>query len=106
MKKVIAALIILTLIAIGCTDDEVPTEQPSDAECEIDSDCATGGCSGQVCLPKDKAQDLITTCEYKPEYDCLKLTSCSCIEGRCQFEQNQQYEDCLDNTEPSDTVIV
>lgn len=65
------------------------------AECASDSGCGTGGCSGQVCGPKDAMAGLITTCEYRPEYDCLKLASCGCVEGSCQWRQSQLYRECI-----------
>jgi eight-cysteine-cluster-containing protein len=66
-------------------------------ECTNDSDCGTGGCSGQVCGLKDMVKDIITTCEYRPEYDCLNLTSCRCFDGRCQWEDNLAYIECMQN---------
>jgi len=69
----------------------------TDIECTQDSDCGTGGCSGQICGLKEKVKDIITTCEYKPEYDCLNLTSCKCIDGTCQWEENNAYTECMEN---------
>ncbi|WP_148883109.1 CGP-CTERM-anchored Cys-rich protein [Thermococcus aciditolerans] len=48
-------------------------------ECTSDADCATGGCSGEVCAPKKEAREIVTPCVYKPWYDCLSLTSCGCV---------------------------
>ncbi len=67
------------------------------AECSTDADCAKAGCSGQLCVPAGKASDIITTCEYKEEYGCLKLTSCGCNEGRCEWEQTDDYASCLED---------
>ena len=64
-------------------------------ECKSDSDCSVAGCSGQICTTKEKAFDLITTCEYLDKYQCLKLTSCSCIQGKCAFDENNEYLSCL-----------
>ncbi len=65
-------------------------------ECHVDSDCATGGCSGEVCGPKISVSNVVSTCMYRPEYSCLKYTSCRCIEGRCQWELTPEYKACLD----------
>lgn len=68
-------------------------------ECSKDSDCATGGCSGQVCTTAEKAPSIITTCEYLPEYDCLKKTSCGCVSGKCEWKKTQEYLDCMKGLE-------
>ncbi len=65
-------------------------------ECTKDSDCGTGGCSGQVCTTAEKAKGVITTCEFLPEYGCLGLTSCGCVNGKCQWKENSAYSDCMD----------
>lgn len=70
----------------------------AETECTRDSDCGTGGCSGQVCGLKDKVKDIITTCEYRPEYGCLNLTSCKCLEGKCQWGDNTLYRECLEKS--------
>ena len=71
------------------------TVQNNQVECSSDLDCALAGCSSQLCVQKEKASEIITTCEYKQEYECLKLTSCSCINNKCSWEENQVYEECL-----------
>ncbi|MAG45511.1 MAG: hypothetical protein CMH63_01935 [Nanoarchaeota archaeon] len=65
-------------------------------ECTKDSECAIGGCSSQVCTSIDKAKDLITTCEYREEYGCLKLTLCGCVDNKCQWNENEDYKTCLE----------
>ncbi len=76
---------------MGCAK----AKKASDVECLYDSDCATAGCSGEVCAVKEKAKDIITTCVYKEEYDCLKKTSCSCVDYRCKWDETTQYKDCM-----------
>jgi|SRR3989344_7133899 len=65
-------------------------------ECDSDLDCSIAGCSGQICTTKDKAIDTITTCEFRSSYECLKLTSCLCINGECKFDGNDNYFTCLE----------
>lgn len=65
-------------------------------ECAKDSDCGTGGCSGQVCTTAERAKEIITTCEMRAEYGCLRLTTCGCVEGKCQWRKNSAYIDCMD----------
>ncbi|MEM4366932.1 MAG: eight-cysteine-cluster domain-containing protein [Candidatus Anstonellales archaeon] len=63
------------------------------SRCYSDSDCAIGGCSGELCGLK--GEEMVSTCIYKPEYDCLKYSSCTCISGKCQWKRTGEYLDCL-----------
>jgi len=67
----------------------------SGGECTSDSECATGGCSGEVCAPKDEAGKIVTPCIYKAWYKCLSLTSCGCLNGTCTWKPNPAFEACL-----------
>ena len=92
MKK----LILMVIFLISCAPiEEKPAEKPNTAECATDADCATGGCSGQICGAEEKVKGLITTCEWREEYACLKLASCSCINNTCQWEEHNAYRNCL-----------
>ncbi len=54
--------------------------------CSQDSDCATGGCSGQVCQSTSE-QPVITNCMYSDCYDAKTYgVSCGCVSGKCQWE--------------------
>ena len=64
-------------------------------ECSSDSDCATGGCSGEICAPKWEAGKIASPCVYAKWYDCLKLTSCGCVNGTCSWKPNPAFEKCL-----------
>ena len=68
---------------------------PQEAECGSNSGCETGGCSGQLCGNKGGFEGLTTTCDFKGEYSCLKLTKCSCIENKCAFEETKDYIGCM-----------
>ncbi len=82
---------------IKCINSECIQVQKSPAECSGDLDCAAGGCSGQVCTTAEKAPSIITTCEYLPEYVCLKQTGCGCVSGKCEWKRTQEYLDCMKN---------
>ena len=69
-------------------------ENPSAFECTVNSDCVAAGCSSQLCVPISLS-DVVTTCEYLEEYDCLPLSHCGCYEGKCGWDQNQEYLNCL-----------
>lgn len=101
MKRIIALLIILLTTAFGCTAD-VAEDKGSDniggnqnmAECDSDSDCITGGCSNTICMPKDQ-EPIMTTCEYKEEYDCYNDIECRCIAGECGWDKDEEFEECI-----------
>lgn len=63
-------------------------------ECSSDVDCFTAGCSAQLCVPESQ-KGTITTCEMRPEYECLKYTSCGCNEGKCGWAQTSNYTSCI-----------
>ncbi len=62
-------------------------------ECLKDSDCEVGGCSGTIC--EKKGERTITTCEYRAEYACYKLTECGCDKGKCSWLEKQEFVRCL-----------
>ncbi|HIH42853.1 TPA: eight-cysteine-cluster domain-containing protein [Candidatus Woesearchaeota archaeon] len=68
-------------------------DQTDANECAKDSDCEVGGCSGQVCAKGGSR--VITTCEYRAEYSCYKLTECVCVESRCAWIEKQEFVRCL-----------
>ncbi|MBS3132551.1 eight-cysteine-cluster domain-containing protein [Candidatus Woesearchaeota archaeon] len=93
----VVLLVVLATITAGCRSengDDTP-DVNSEAECNSDGDCATAGCSGQLCVKAEDAAGIITTCEYKEEYRCLQLTSCGCNDGSCGWAQTDEYISCL-----------
>ncbi len=68
--------------------------KPAGLECTSDSDCVKAGCSGQVCTTKEKARGFVTTCELRPEYLCFGSTSCGCVNGKCSWRRNPEFESC------------
>lgn len=85
------------IVGAVCDKSKCNTKILKETECVKDEDCASAGCSGQLCVLKQEAAEITTTCEFAPEYECLELTSCGCVDGKCQFEQNQQYASCLND---------
>ena len=54
--------------------------------------CMKTGCSSQVCAD----EEVITTCEFKPEYECLQKATCERQKnGRCGFTQTPELLACL-----------
>jgi len=77
------------------SESQKVSDRQKSAECLTDTDCVPAGCSGQVCTTIAQASDLITTCEFRPEYACLQFTSCGCQQGLCQWAETEQYAACL-----------
>lgn len=98
MKRLI---VLLLVFIVGCTtvDENVggtqPYNPPIESDCNVDSDCAVGGCSGQICARAEVVNDIITTCEYNEVYSCYKLSSCGCVNNKCQWAENQEFNNCL-----------
>lgn len=54
--------------------------------------CYRTGCSGQVCAD----EDVVTTCEYLPEYACYKTAKCERqANGKCGFTDTPELRRCL-----------
>jgi len=59
--------------------------------------CYVGGCGNQICSSQ---KDVITTCEYRPEYECLKHSQCEKqLNGGCGWTETTEYKKCLENLE-------
>ena len=58
--------------------------------------CAVAGCSGQLCVSADEAGDVITTCEFKPEYACYREASCEPhADGVCGWTLTPELKQCV-----------
>lgn len=79
MKYLITFLLIFI---IGCSNQLETTQ-----ECLSDNDCVKSGCSSQLCVPKEKASNTITTCEWKDEYQCYQNGNCRCINSKCSWDE-------------------
>ncbi len=90
MKNLFIVLITLLFVSAGCL------QQSNDIICESDSDCVRAGCSGEICAQKEKAENIVTPCVFKEEYECLELTECSCNDNGCEWEENPEYLSCLE----------
>lgn len=65
-------------------------------QCGSNADCVPAGCSSQLCVSDSEAGDIVTTCEYREEYACLKFTACGCVENKCQWADTEGYTECLE----------
>lgn len=60
--------------------------------------CVRAGCSGELCVEASVANDLMSTCEFKPEYACYQEATCAVLEdGSCGFFQTPELLECLEN---------
>lgn len=58
--------------------------------------CMVGGCSGQLCGDGMLKSDLITTCEYRPEYACYQSATCERQrDGQCGWTTTPKLTQCL-----------
>jgi eight-cysteine-cluster-containing protein len=87
------ALLIL-LLACGSKSNS-----PSEPSNQSPAACIKTGCSGTVCAEPGK--EVMTTCEYKPEYGCYKDGVCERQgNGACGWTQTPALQACLANPPP------
>lgn len=72
-----------------------------------DTSCVVAGCSGELCVEAGKAGGIASTCQYSPEYACLKRTTCGRnAQGQCQWDRTTiEYNQCI-NTLPKTTITL
>lgn len=60
-----------------------------------DTQCRKTGCSGQICSGKE----ILTTCEFKPEYACYKNAECKRqSNNQCGFTPTKELQECLEKS--------
>lgn len=96
----------VTPTAVSSTVITTTTVSQPKAECSVDADCARGGCSGEICASKETAGRVISICLMRPEYECLKLTSCGCVGGRCMFKQTPEFTSCWSKASNRTAIVV
>lgn len=64
---------------------------------EKDKVCKIGGCSGQLCGESDFINNIVTTCEYLPEYSCYdEYGKCGIrANGKCGWTQTEELVSCI-----------
>lgn len=93
-------LVACTMEAKQCPDGSYVGRQGPKCEfapcptSSVKNDCAVGGCSGTLC--GEPGEDLISTCEYKEEYQCYKQAVCERqATGKCGWTQTDEFAACL-----------
>lgn len=94
------ALLILLLASCGsCGSKQPAPPPPANQTAKPANDCIKTGCSGTVCA--EPGHDVVTTCEYKPEYGCYREGVCERqADGSCGWTQTPSLQGCLANPPP------
>ena len=80
------------------------TSAPSSSDETSYNGCAVAGCSGQLCVEESEAANIVTDCEYRPEFGCYEDAHCGRqINGHCGWTETAQLKQCL-NSPPKDNV--
>ena len=65
----------------------------TEAVCQVNSDCVTGGCSGQICQGVNE-EGTITTCEALACYNAKKYNvQCGCFNEKCQWKNRNAEQE-------------
>lgn len=61
----------------------------------VAAQCVRGGCSSQLCLDESEG-DIVTTCEWRPEYACYQAAACEPQpSGGCGHTPSPELDACL-----------
>jgi eight-cysteine-cluster-containing protein len=104
MKKTMCAMWLLVgVLAIACSSKQKPAEDGAGgggAGGTEPTACVPSGCSGTVCVEHGK--EVVTTCEYKPEYDCYKSATCERqADTTCGWTQTDELTTCIETARAS-----
>jgi hypothetical protein len=97
----IALCLAFCLAACGSSKPDMtpPPPPPSEPQPPAAGACVKTGCSGTICA--ETGQDMMTTCEFKPEYACYQSAACERqADGRCGWSQSAELTACLANPPP------
>lgn len=84
------------------SDDARQVPEPPQGQI-VGPGCAVAGCSGQLCVSEDEAGDIMTTCEFRPEYACFDNATCEVqANGECGWTETPELRACLKNAAAND----
>lgn len=76
-----------------------PAEGGGEGSAPASGECITTGCSGTICAKP--GNDMMTTCEMKPEYQCYQGAECKVQEtGECGWTMDDKLTACLASPPP------
>ncbi len=88
-----ARLIPLALLLSCCSTAPAAAAPAGTGDRPRAAACHRTGCSGQVCSD----EDVVTTCEWKPEYACYREATCARgPDGACGWVEDQALRACLE----------
>ncbi len=87
------AVSLMLMLGLACAAAEGNGQRNAHEITEVPP-CHVGGCSSQVCTDRS---DLVTTCEWLPEYACYKTARCEPQpDGECGWTQTPDLVACID----------
>lgn len=74
-------------------------------------ECVPAGCSGQLCIDAARVEQeggrVLTTCEFRPEYACLKQAICQRQkDGSCGWTDTPESQTCKENLKSQDPMQI
>ncbi len=90
---------------MGSEFSEETDHNVTEPECINNTNCLAGGCNGQLCGTSFELMNLSATCEWDLRHECLKKTSCDCINGSCIWAINDEYLKCMQDYNVSESRI-
>jgi hypothetical protein len=92
MKTAFALLVVLAACGSTPPPPAPPPGQPGGAQT-----CMKTGCGGTICA----GEEMMSTCEWKPEYECYKSATCEWqAAGGCGWRETAEHKACLMNPPP------
>lgn len=89
----LAAAALLASASACCTPAASEPRPLAGARLGASGGCRATGCSGQVCA----AADVMTSCEWKPEYACYREAVCARgADGACGWVEDAALRACLE----------
>ena len=88
---------LILALALSACPASTPTKDPAAADPGTPvatGKCQVTGCSGQICSD----QEVVTTCEYRPEYACLKCMQCTDTGAGCRWVATPDTQACRERT--------
>lgn len=107
----VLVVLVVTLVAggayyLGRQTNFSPSPSPTPPLPSTAQECKVTGCSGQVCAEAQKAEEIVTDCEWQSEYACYKNARCERqMSGECGWTQDEALIKCLQETATGFTPI-